>query len=70
MDKFVIRKPREKRVGLLDPEVGMQPQPKHPTPGSSATFTSDKSKMKLYKSNLTYNPKWKEAYHWMEYDEF
>ena len=75
MDKFVIRKSgsqKGKRVNvdnhdLPKSETDLQP-PKKVSTGVSATSSSSSSKMRTYKSNLLYDPSWKEKYPWMEYD--
>ena len=52
---------------LSESETDLQP-PKKVSAGVSATSSSSSSKVRTYKSNLLYDPSWKEKYPWMEYN--
>ena len=80
MDKFVTRKSRvpaevdhNAGVGSEDPQV--QPadhdQPpvtaaKRPRLSNKSTQGSQTERMRLYKTNLKYNPEWEAKWHWMD----
>ena len=70
MDKFIIRRPPlpSKRSSVAD---GNSPDSdnENQTPEKvAATLPSDTTKMRTYKSNLTYNEAWRQGYPWMDYD--
>ena len=76
MERYL--KPRRKRLStsssdqdsdLEEPAsktIALQSEPNQ-ADSSSSTNTSSTCKMRSYKDNLSYDPKWKRRYPWVEY---